>query len=111
MLFLTGWCSVICASSPTSGLTRFRESAATSTSPTFTTQAQATAVERRGRKQETLKAFFEFLTPERPVAVEVICYDMWQPYIDVIKDKAPQARPVFDKFHIVRRLYKLEATT
>ena len=25
---------------------------------------------------------------------------MWQPYIDVIKDRAPQAL-VFDKFHIL----------
>ncbi len=29
---------------------------------------------------------------------------MWQPYIDVIKDRAPQAVLVFDKFHIVRHL-------
>ena len=29
---------------------------------------------------------------------------MWQPYIDVVKDRAPQAVLVFDKFHIVRHL-------
>ncbi len=29
---------------------------------------------------------------------------MWQPYIDVIKARAPQAVLVFDKFHIVRHL-------
>ena len=29
---------------------------------------------------------------------------MWQPYIDVIKAKAPQAVLVFDKFHIVQHL-------
>lgn len=31
---------------------------------------------------------------------------MWQPYVDVIKDKAPQALLVFDKFHIVQHLTK-----
>ncbi len=30
--------------------------------------------------------------------------DMWQPYIDVITDRAPQMVLVFDKFHIVRHL-------
>ncbi len=29
---------------------------------------------------------------------------MWQPYIAVIKNRAPQATLVFDKFHIVRHL-------
>ena len=29
---------------------------------------------------------------------------MWQPYVDVIKERAPQAVLVFDKFHIVRHL-------
>jgi len=57
-----------------------------------------------GRKEETLKAFFDFLGPERTPALEGICCDMWQPYITVIKDRAPQAVLVFDKFHIVRHL-------
>jgi transposase len=56
------------------------------------------------RKEETLKAFFDFLGPEKTAALEGICCDMWQPYIDVIKDRAPQAVLVFDKFHIVRHL-------
>lgn len=57
-----------------------------------------------GRKEETLKAFFDDLGPEKTAALEGICCDMWQPYIDVIKDRAPQAVLVFDKFHIVRHL-------
>jgi len=56
------------------------------------------------RTKETLEAFFAFLGPERTAKLEGICCDMWQPYIDVIKDKAPQAVLVFDKFHIVRHL-------
>lgn len=57
-----------------------------------------------GRSKETLEAFFEFLGPEKTAALEGICCDMWQPYIDVIKDQAPRAVLVFDKFHIVRHL-------
>jgi len=60
-----------------------------------------------GRSQETFEAFFDFLGPEKTAALEGICCDMWQPYIDVIKDRAPQAVLVFDKFHIVR--HRMEA--
>ena len=57
-----------------------------------------------GRCTETFDAFFDFLGPEKTAAREGICCDMWQPYIDVIKARAPQAVLVFDKFHIVRHL-------
>ena len=56
-----------------------------------------------GRGHKTLEAFFEFFA-ERTARLEGICCDMWQPYIDVIKAKAPQAVIVFDKFHIVQHL-------
>jgi transposase len=57
-----------------------------------------------GRSQKTLEAFFAFLGPERTAALEGICCDMWQPYLDVIKARAPHAVLVFDKFHLVRHL-------
>ena len=57
-----------------------------------------------GRSTETFHAFFDVLGPEKTAALEGICCDMWQPYIDVIKARAPQAVLVFDKFHIVRHL-------
>lgn len=57
-----------------------------------------------GRSQETLEAFFDFLGPERTARLEGVCCDMWQPYIDIIKARAPKAVVVFDKFHIVRHL-------
>ena len=57
-----------------------------------------------GRSKRTLEEFFAFLGPERTAALQGICCDMWQPYIDVIKARAPQAVMVFDKFHIVRHL-------
>ena len=57
-----------------------------------------------GRTQATLEAFFDWLGPARTAALEGICCDMWQPYIDVIKTRAPDAVLVFDKFHIVSHL-------
>lgn len=59
-----------------------------------------------GRAQATLVAFFEWLGEEATARLEGVCCDMWQPYIDVIKEKAPQAVLVFDKFHIVQHLTK-----
>ena len=38
-----------------------------------------------GRSQATLAAFFDFLGPARTAALDGVCCDMWQPYIDVIK--------------------------
>ncbi|MCC7411183.1 MAG: ISL3 family transposase [Gammaproteobacteria bacterium] len=56
------------------------------------------------RKEKTLEAFFDFLGPDKSAAIEGICCDMWQRYIDVIKARAPNAVLVFGKFHIVRHL-------
>ena len=57
-----------------------------------------------GRTKETLRSFFKYLGPERTDKLQGICCDMWQSYIDVVKECAPQATLVFDKFHIVRHL-------
>lgn len=57
-----------------------------------------------GRAKETLGAFFDWFGEERTAALEGLCCDMWQPYVDVIKERAPQAVLVFDKFHIVQHL-------
>ena len=44
-----------------------------------------------GRTRATLEAFFDFLGPDRTAVVEGICCDMWQPYIDIIKARAPKS--------------------
>ena len=49
-----------------------------------------------GRTTDTLNAFFDVLGPEKTAALASICCDMWQPYIDVITDRAGQAVLVFD---------------
>jgi transposase len=59
---------------------------------------------KQGREKEVLEAFFDEWGPERTGSLKGICCDMWKPYTDVIKHRAPNATLVFDKFHIVRHL-------
>ena len=58
----------------------------------------------KDRKVKTLLRFFRQLGPERAAQLEAISADMWEPYLIVLRRKAPQARIIFDRFHIVRHL-------
>jgi transposase len=57
-----------------------------------------------GRDKKILEKFFAQWGPARTKDLEGICCDMWEPYFDVIGQKAPGATLVFDKFHIVKHL-------
>lgn len=59
-----------------------------------------------GRSQETLRAFFKEHGEGLKQRVKAVCCDMWQPYIDTIKEHLPGAVLVFDKFHIAQHLLK-----
>jgi len=59
-----------------------------------------------GRSQETLRAFFEEHGQTLQEGVKAVCCDMWQPYIDMVKEHLPEATLVFDKFHIMQHLLK-----
>jgi len=52
-----------------------------------------------------LRIFFEF-GKERTARLELVCSDMWKPYLKVIAKKAPQALNILDRFHIVSHLTK-----
>ena len=56
------------------------------------------------RSSETLGNFFDFIGKDHCENIEAVCCDMWAPYVDVIKERLPNALLVFDKFHIVRHL-------
>lgn len=60
----------------------------------------------KDRKAKTLLRFFRQLGPQRAAQLEAISADMWEPYSIVLRKKAPQARIIFDRFHIVRHLNK-----
>lgn len=59
-----------------------------------------------GRSQETLRAFFDEHGEALKQRVQGVCCDMWQPYIDMIKEHWPNATLVFDRFHIMQQLLR-----
>jgi len=54
------------------------------------------------RKRETIDSFFQWLNKRRCRSIRAVCCDMWAPYADSIREHLPQARLVFDRFHLVR---------
>jgi len=56
----------------------------------------------KGRKAETLQAFFDGMTPEQKQAVEAVAMDTWDAYIKVVQEELPGAKIVFDLFHVVQ---------
>lgn len=55
-----------------------------------------------GKNAATLKLFFEALGTERAARLEVVTIDMSAAYISAVEKMAPQARIVFDRFHVQR---------
>src|SRR5712692_7287509 len=59
----------------------------------------------RDRKRETLDRFFtEALPPARRRAVRAVCVDMWEPFTQSVHTYLPDARIVYDKFHVLRHV-------
>lgn len=57
------------------------------------------------RKRETLDRFFvEYLPPRRRKAVRAVCVDMWEPYLQSLREHLPRAAIVFDKFHVMKHV-------
>jgi transposase len=58
------------------------------------------------RTKETLKQFFSGFGKKNTARLRFICSDMWQPYLDVIAEKAANAIHLLDRFHIVANMNK-----
>jgi transposase len=54
----------------------------------------------KGKTSDTLDAFFLELGEKRTALLEAITIDMSAAYIKSIKDNAPDATIVFDRFHV-----------
>ena len=55
------------------------------------------------RKRETLDRYFaEALPRRRRRFVRAVCVDMWEPFVQSLRVHLPQARIVYDKFHVLR---------
>jgi len=57
---------------------------------------------RRGKSAATVREFFEAAGPERTAQIEVVTIDMSPAYIKAVAEGAPNARIVFDRFHVQR---------
>jgi len=56
------------------------------------------------RSEASMTAFYDWLGPRKSRKIKLAVMDMWKPFRNVTKDKAPQAAILFDKFHIIRHL-------
>ena len=58
------------------------------------------------RKQSSLDGFWETLTAEQISGIRAVAMDMWDPYIDSVREHLPEAdrKIVFDKFHVAKHL-------
>lgn len=57
----------------------------------------------RGRDQGALTEFFLALGPARCAQLEAVAVDMWAPYAAEVRRHCPQARLVYDLFHVVAK--------
>ncbi len=57
-----------------------------------------------GRKYETTRDALKTLGKERLSKIEFASLDMWDPYIKAISECCPNAKLVFDKFHVVKKV-------
>lgn len=56
------------------------------------------------RNAKTLLRFFYHFGKERCARINVICSDLWKPYIKVVTKKLPNAIHILDRFHIMQYL-------
>ena len=56
----------------------------------------------RGKSADTLRAFFEDLGPERCKLIESATIDMSAAYISAVGEMIPDAKMIFDRFHVQR---------
>jgi transposase len=56
----------------------------------------------RGRKAETLDAFFAGMTETQRQGIEAVALDMWEAFIKSVQTHCPHAKIVFDLFHLVK---------
>ena len=56
------------------------------------------------RSEASMALFYAWLGPKKSRGIRLAVMDMWKPFRNVAKQKAPQAAILFDKFHIMRHL-------
>jgi len=59
-----------------------------------------------GRKETDIDLFFKALGAKKSARIKLAAMDMWKPFRNSVTNNAPNARIIFDKFHIMRHLSK-----
>jgi len=58
------------------------------------------------RTSASFQGFFTVIGKQLASQIQLVCSDMWQNYLDVIREKCPQALHILDRFHIVAHMNK-----
>jgi transposase len=60
------------------------------------------------RRKESLDGYFKSLSHEQREKIEAVGMDMWEPYLQSVREHVPQAEEkiVFDRFHIMTQVTK-----
>jgi transposase len=56
------------------------------------------------RKERAVGGFFRRFGRKRCKAIEAVCMDLWQPYLNSVRRHCKNATVVFDKFHVYKYL-------
>lgn len=56
------------------------------------------------RSEKSMDQFYAFLGEENAKQIRLAVMDMWKPFRNSTKAKAPEAAILFDKFHVIRHL-------
>src|SRR5207237_9018482 len=58
------------------------------------------------RTIESFQGFFTTIGEEITSKIVFVCSDMWEPYLNVIREKCSEALHILDRFHIVAKMNK-----
>jgi transposase len=58
----------------------------------------------KDRSEESMDEFYKLIGPEKSEKIRLAVMDMWKPFRNSLKNNAPNAAVLFDKFHIISHL-------
>ena len=58
----------------------------------------------KDRKEKSMALFYDWLGEKKAKGIRLAVMDMWRPFYNVTKARAPQAAILYDKFHILSHL-------
>lgn len=55
------------------------------------------------RTKEALHGFFDLMRPEQISGLKFVVSDMWQNYLEVVRERAGEAVHILDRFHVMKK--------